>query len=127
MGRCQVQLGEYQQALACFLETIAMHREVGDRYGEADALNNLGDTYYHLGNHAQAIGYHRQALDLTRQVGDRYNEADTLTHLGETYLAAGESDAARDAYRQALVILEDLRRPEAQQVRARLHSQLHSL
>ena len=121
-GRCQVQLGEYQQALACFLETITMHREVGDPHGEADALNNLGDTCYHLGNHAQAIGYHQQALDLDRQVGDRYNEADTLTHLGETYLAAGESDAARDAYRQALVILEDLRRPEAQQVRARLHS-----
>ncbi len=120
VGRCQVQVGEYQQALACFLETIAMHREVGDRFGEAQALNNLGDTYYHLGNHAQAIAHHRQALDLTRQVGDRYMEADTLTHLGETYLAAGEPDAARDAYRQALVILDDLRHPEGQQVRARL-------
>jgi tetratricopeptide (TPR) repeat protein len=128
-GRCLTQLGEYQQALACSLEAIAMHRklgELGDKYGEAETLRSLGDTYYHLGSHPQAISYHQQALELNRQLGDHYTEADTLTHLGDTYHAAGEPDAARDAWRQAVVILDDLHHPGVAQVRAKLcaHSEV---
>jgi tetratricopeptide (TPR) repeat protein len=68
-GRCLTQLGEYQQALACALEAIAMYRkpgELGDKYGEAETLRSLGDTYHHLGSHPQAISYYRQALELNR-------------------------------------------------------------
>jgi len=122
-GRCLTQLGEYQQALACSLEALAMHRELGelgDKYGEAETLRSLGDTYYHLGSHPQATSYHRQALELNQQLGDHYSEADTLTRLGDAYQAAGGPHAARDAWRQAVAILDDLHHPEAARVRARL-------
>jgi tetratricopeptide (TPR) repeat protein len=122
-GRCLTQLGEYQLALACALEAIAMYRkpgELGDKYGEAETLRSLGDTYHHLDGHTQAISYYQQALELNRQLGDHYTEADTLTHLGDTYRAAGEPAAAQDVWRQAVAILDDLHHPEAAQVRAKL-------
>jgi len=100
-----------------------MHRELGelgDKYGEAETLRSLGDTYYHLGSHPQATSYHRQALELNQQLGDHYSEADTLTRLGDAYQAAGGPHAARDAWRQAVAILDDLHHPEAARVRARL-------
>jgi len=124
-GRCLTELGEHQQALSCSVEAIAMHRELGelaDKYGEAETLRSLGDTYYHLGSHPQAISYHHQALELNRQLGDHYTEADTLTRLGDAYQAADEPDAARDAWLQAVAILDDLHHPEAAQVRARLRA-----
>ncbi|HEX6522024.1 MAG TPA: tetratricopeptide repeat protein [Streptosporangiaceae bacterium] len=125
-GRCLTHLGEYQQALGCALEAIAINRQLGelaDKYVEAETLKTLGHTYHYLGSHTQAIAYHRQALKLNRQLGDHYTEADTLTRLGDTCEAAGEPDAARDAWRQALAILDDLQHPDATQVRARLCKQ----
>jgi tetratricopeptide (TPR) repeat protein len=122
-GHCLTRLGEYQQALACSLEAISIHRELGelaDKYCEAETLKTLGDTHHHLGSLPQAIGYHRQALELDRQLGDHYTEADTLTRLGDAYEAAAEPDAAKDAWRQALAILDDLHHSDAAHVRAKL-------
>jgi tetratricopeptide (TPR) repeat protein len=122
-GRCLTHLGEYQQALACSLEAIAINRELGelaDKYAAAEALKTLGDTHHHLRNYPEAIDYHRQTLELNRQLGDHYTEADTLTRLGDTYEAAAEADAARDAWRQALAILDDLHHPDAAHILAKL-------
>jgi tetratricopeptide (TPR) repeat protein len=122
-GCCLTHLGEYQQALVCSLEALAVNRELGelaDKYVEAETLKTLGDTHYHLGGHPQAIGYHLQALELDRRLGDHYTEADTLTRLGDAYEAAAEPDAAKDAWRQALAILDDLHHPDTAHVRAKL-------
>jgi len=42
-----------------------------------------------------------------------------LQRLGDTYESAGDP-AARDAWQEALTIFDDLRRPDADDVRARL-------
>jgi|GEM_PF-4772242 hypothetical protein len=47
---------------------------------------------------------------------------DTLTSLGDTRRTAGEPAQAREAWQQALAILEDLRHPDADRVRAELAS-----
>jgi tetratricopeptide (TPR) repeat protein len=122
-GRCLTLHGEYQQALACSLEAIAIQREVADKedkYVAAETLKALGDTHHHLGNYPQAIDYHRQALELDRQLGDHYAEAETLTRLGDDYEAAAEPDAAQDTWRQAVAILRDLHHPAVELVLAKL-------
>jgi tetratricopeptide (TPR) repeat protein/DNA-binding XRE family transcriptional regulator len=122
-GRCLTLRGEYQQALTCFLASIAIQRELADKadkYGTAETLKSLGDTHHHLGNYPQAIDYHRQALELNRQLGDHYAEAETLARLGDAYQAAAEPDAAQDAWRRAAAILRDLHHPDAALVLAKL-------
>ncbi|HXT87774.1 MAG TPA: tetratricopeptide repeat protein [Trebonia sp.] len=122
-GRCLTLHGEYQQALSCSLEAIAIQREVADKedkYVTAETLKALGDTHHHLGNYPHAIDYHRQALELDRQLGDHYAEAETLTRLGDDYEAAAELDAAQDAWRQAAAILRDLHHPAVALVLAKL-------
>jgi tetratricopeptide (TPR) repeat protein/transcriptional regulator with XRE-family HTH domain len=122
-GRCLTHLGEYQQALTCSLEAIAMQRELvneENKYVTAETLKILGDTHHYLGNYPRAIDYHRQALGLNRQIGDHYAEADTLARLGEAYQAAAEPVAAQDAWRQAAAILRDLHHPDAALILAKL-------
>ena len=122
-GRCLTHLGEYQQALACSLEAIAIQRELADeedKYATAETLKTLGDTHHYLCNHSEAVDYYRQALELDQHLGDHYAEAETLARLGDAYAAAAEPDAAQDAWRQAAAILHDLHHPDAALIRAKL-------
>ena len=54
------------------------------------------------------------------QIGQALGVIRTLARLGDTCQAAGQPQAARDARQQALTILDDLRHPDAIQVRATL-------
>jgi len=122
IGYCHAQLGHYQQAQSCCEQALSLWRQVGDRNGEAATWDSLGYAEHHLGHHAQALSCYQHALRIFRELGDRYYEAATLTHLGDTRHASAELQLAREAWQQALAILDDLRHPDASQVRAKLAS-----
>jgi DNA-binding SARP family transcriptional activator len=113
-------LGHYQEARAFCRRALAVHAEVGYRRPDGYAWDSLGYAEHHLGNFAEAAACYQRALRLHQESGDRFNEADTLSHLGDTCQAAGELGQARDAWRQAIAILEQLRHPDAERVRAKL-------
>jgi tetratricopeptide (TPR) repeat protein len=83
-------------------------------------LDSLGYAHHGLGRYADATAYCEQAVAAFGELGDRYGLTEALRHLGDTYCAAGDATAARGAWERALVILEDLRHPDAEQVRATL-------
>ena len=120
VGWCQTQLGHHQQALACSRRALAVFLEKGHRSGEAAAWDSLGYASHHLGQHREALACYERALALYRQLGDRYSQSQTLVYLGDTHRASGRPSVAGDAWQEALVILEELRHPEAGQVRSRL-------
>jgi tetratricopeptide (TPR) repeat protein/transcriptional regulator with XRE-family HTH domain len=120
MGWCHARLGEYEQALSCTEQAIALHQELGKRESEACAWDSLGYAHAQLGQRDEALTCYRRAITMFRELGDRFNEADVLTHLGDFQLAAGEPARAREAWQLALVILNDLRHPDAREVRSRL-------
>ena len=59
---------------------------------------------------------------MSRELGAHYYEASSLTDLGDAQHAGGHTEAARDAWQQALTILDQLSHPDAEVVRAKLHS-----
>jgi tetratricopeptide (TPR) repeat protein len=120
IGWCRVLLGEYEPARAACRQALALSRELGYREVEAHIWDTLGYAEHHLGDLTEAAACYQRALGLHREFDDRYYEASTLTYLGDTNHTAGESGEARDAWKQALAILDDLRHPDATQVRAKL-------
>jgi tetratricopeptide (TPR) repeat protein len=106
----------------CCRESLALHRELGDRAGEAHAWDSLGYAEHQLGNFTKAADCYRQALTLFRELGDRYQQADTLRNLADTCRSSGDPARARHAWQQALAILDDLQHPDAATVRAKLTS-----
>jgi tetratricopeptide (TPR) repeat protein len=113
-------LGDYQLALERCGQALALDRELGNRHGEAATWDSLGYAHHHLGQHAEAISCHGHAVELLAELGDRVSQASALTHLGDAQHAAGQHDAARETWQQALTILDDLRHPDASQVRGKL-------
>ena len=119
-GWCHAQLGEPARALPYCEQALALDRELGNQQAVSATLHSLGYIHHLLGDQARAISCYREALGLSRQLGDRYGQADALAFLGETYHASGDQAGARDAWRHSLDILDELRHPEAADVRAKL-------
>jgi DNA-binding SARP family transcriptional activator/tetratricopeptide (TPR) repeat protein len=120
IGWCHARLGDYRQALASCQQAIGLHQELGDQHSEAHAWDSLGYAHHHLGQHAEAVSSYQQALALFRQLGDRLNEAEILDHLGDAHHADRKPQLALKTWRQAMAILDDLRLPGADQIRAKL-------
>ncbi len=115
-------LGDSQQALSHGARALDLFRETGNRDGEASALDTVGYAHQQLGNHAAATAFYRQAIELDREIGSRPGLAETLDHLGDTRLDAGDQAEARTAWEEALAILDDLRHPGADAIRAKLEN-----
>jgi len=120
VGWCHALAGGYQLALKFSRRSLALHCQLGHRKGEASSWDSLGYAEHKLGNLARALDCHHRALAIFLELGDRYQEAEILTHVGEVHHTAGDLSDALNAWQQALGILEDLRHPDASQVRARI-------
>jgi hypothetical protein len=85
-------------------QAVEIYRDIDDRSGEAEALNERGTLHRASGNLAQAEGCHRHALDLARAIALSWDEAHALDGLGHCALAAGRTAEGEARLRQALVI-----------------------
>jgi CHAT domain-containing protein/Tfp pilus assembly protein PilF len=102
LGRIYDLLGDKQQALEFYNQSLPLRRQVGDKAGEAVTLTNIGLVYSDLGDSQTALDYYNQSLPLTRQVGDKAGEATTLNNIGGVYSDLGDSQTALDYYNQSL-------------------------
>jgi tetratricopeptide (TPR) repeat protein len=117
LGRVYLRLGRQEEALARLREGLAIGRELGDRDGEANCLNDLGVVYRLQGLCGQSQASLRESLTIRRELADSSGQAESLRELGETMLASGRPQEARAHWREALAIYEQLRAPDAGQVR----------
>jgi Flp pilus assembly protein TadD len=95
-------------------------RESGDRIGEAEALNGVGEILLSTGQPEQARAEHETALALASQIGDVYEQARAHNGLAAAIQAAGDVVLARYHRRRALDLYSELGVPEADSVRDQL-------
>jgi len=53
---------QFREALEKFQKALVIVREIGDRQGEGDTLNNIGRVHRNLGQYAKALEFYQQAL-----------------------------------------------------------------
>jgi CHAT domain-containing protein/Tfp pilus assembly protein PilF len=91
--------------LKALIESLPLDlREAGGRAGEANTLDNLGETYSAVGRGQEAFKYFKQAIAIWREVGELGGEALTLNSMGRAYADLGQKQKSLDAYNQALSI-----------------------
>jgi tetratricopeptide (TPR) repeat protein len=115
-----VRLGNYQRARTLCERALALSAEVGELETQCHAWDSLGFLEHQLGNFGAAIACYQRALDFGRGMGAPVHEADTAARLGDAHVAAGDLRRGADAWRQALSVLDDLKHPDADGVRAKL-------
>ena len=100
--------GPWAEAITRHTAAIQAARHLGDRLGQANALNSLGDMRRLTGDYPAAAQAQEQALGIYRDLGDRLGQANALNKLGDVRLATGDSPGAARAQEQALGIYRDL-------------------
>ncbi|MBW3584423.1 MAG: tetratricopeptide repeat protein, partial [Cyanobacteria bacterium 0813] len=107
-------LERYSQAIEYYKQSLNIHRDTGNCYGEAKSLNYLGNFYTLRGDYSQAIDYHQQSLHIQRDTGNRSAEAVSLNALGNIYDAQGEYLQAIECHQQCLNIQRETGNPHGE-------------
>jgi tetratricopeptide (TPR) repeat protein len=103
-------------------EALDIYRDIGNRGGEVEALNEAGTLCRVSGDLRQAKWYHQQALALAREIGSSWDEAHALAGLGRFALATGHSAEAKDNLWKALQIFRRIGAVDAADVSAELEA-----
>jgi tetratricopeptide (TPR) repeat protein len=82
LGSTWRSMGDYRAAVRALREALAIHRDLGDRLGQADALRNLGILRRLTGDYQAAAEDLERALGIFRDLGARHGQAGTLHDLG---------------------------------------------
>jgi tetratricopeptide (TPR) repeat protein len=100
--------GPWADAITRHQAAIEAALHLGDRLGQAGALNDLGVVRRLTGDYAAAAQVLEQALGIYRDLSDRLGQANALANLGVVRQLTGEYPSAAQAVEQALVIYRDL-------------------
>jgi tetratricopeptide (TPR) repeat protein/transcriptional regulator with XRE-family HTH domain len=100
--------GPWAEAITRHQAAIRAARHLGDRLGQANALNDLADVRRLTGEYPAAAQDQEQALRLYRDLGDRLGQANALRDLGVVRRLTGEYPAAAQDLEQALRLCRDL-------------------
>lgn len=121
LGNAAHQVGNVETAEERYRAALAEMRDVGDRRGEADALEDLGAVALGRGDFEAAGEHYRDCLDRREETDDEHGEATARYRLGlvarerddwetarEQFQAASEQFLEISAGRDALDVLADL-------------------
>ena len=106
--------GQYTQAQALYQASLALQRELGNRKGEANALNNLCLIARDQYDHAAVMAQGRAGLAIAREIGDRNLEGLALMHLGTALRGLDHAAQAQASFLQSLDIFSELGEKRAQ-------------
>jgi tetratricopeptide (TPR) repeat protein/transcriptional regulator with XRE-family HTH domain len=99
----QRQDGPWDTAIAQHVSAVQAARHLGDRLGEANALNDLGIVRRLVGDYPGASQDLQSALVAYRELGDRLGEANVLSDLGIVRRLVGDYPGASQDLQSALV------------------------
>jgi hypothetical protein len=100
--------GDLALAVARLEESLALHRQLGERWGTGLALEVLGEVTVRQGDLERAAVASAEALALFRAGGNHGAVAITLVNLGWVALKRGEVARAEALGCEALAILREL-------------------
>ena len=100
--------GPWAAALIRHSAALQAAQYLGDRLGQANALNDLGRVRLLTDDFAAAARDLAEALDIYRDIGNRLGQANALNNLGDTRRLIGDYPAAAGDLEEALSIYRDI-------------------
>jgi len=103
--------GDAAREVALTEASLALWRELGDSWGTARTLNNLGYEAYLQGDLDRAVSLLDEGVVLARAAGDRLVLGYIVDSRGVVAEAQGELERATDLYREALTVAQQVSAP----------------
>jgi tetratricopeptide (TPR) repeat protein len=107
LGVSRGQLGDYEAATAHFLRALELYRNVGDLYGQGNALDSLAWVHTQTNDFTAAVARCEEAHAIYRQTGHRDGQARALDSLGVAHAGLGQYEQAISYGQQAAALHQD--------------------
>ncbi len=112
--------GDYTAAAASQRRALALFGDVGNRLGQAEALNNLGELSSRTSATGQAREHHNAAFEIARDISAPLEEARAREGTGRAHLQDGNPGQAAAYLRPALAIYQRIGARGARRVQGTL-------
>ena len=99
LGTIVYPMGHANQCEALARQALAIYRTLGDRHGQAVALNSLGVSYHTQQRYDEARGAFGEAVPIWLALGLEEASVRTLANLASVALETGDADGAVAIYR----------------------------
>ena len=96
--------GNYEKAYDRLAESIAMFRQIGERWMRAIDLNILGQVVQQQGDYDQASEFFGESLDLLRKMSLANSIADVLFNLAKLTQSQGHLILAKRLFKECLAL-----------------------
>ena len=103
--------GDRARGVDLHRQCLELYRHVGDRRGQAVALNGLGVQLTGLGRYSEARACYEESMELWEELGESHGAAAALSNFAFVLRNQGELERSRRLYRQAAAMFERLGDP----------------
>ena len=100
--------GDFETAFRLLKLSLRIQNEVGDIYGKADTLRELGYIAWHQSRVEESSKYSQQLLKLAEQLGDKHVMANAQLNLGLTEWISGHPELALNTLKLCSTTLAQL-------------------
>lgn len=104
------QENKQQESAKIYETSLALWKEVGDKYWEAVTMWNLAWTYFDADRNDEALGLYNQTLLIFQGFKDRIGESAALIGIGAVYRWLKNYESAKDYLEKSLTIRKELKR-----------------
>jgi predicted ATPase/DNA-binding SARP family transcriptional activator len=108
LGLVDWYMGDYLEAKRSFNESVAISREIGDRFIMGYSLTLLALVTHSLGGYSEAKQLFQEALVICREMGERRIIASGLAGLGWVAQALGEYPEAKQLFQESLATCREI-------------------
>lgn len=119
-GRILVDLDDLAGALVSYQRAAALHRRIGDRSREAQAMDATGEVHRKLGRPDDSANFHRMAVTILRELDETWLLAVALDNLATALDGLDAPEDARQRWTEALALLAPFSDPRAMRMRNRI-------
>jgi len=111
IGVAYYQLGDKENALVYFKESLADSKSLLDTTSFISPLSNIGMIYGDLGNYNEALNYYEMARAIAVKTNNYLNEAQIVGNIGSTYFQLGDYEKSIQNRSKALTMVKELNQP----------------
>lgn len=108
MGNISYFLGNYNEAIRLYEESLSIREKADDKKNIASGLNNIANVYNKLGEYKKAVQYYEKSLAIKELIDDQKGIASSLKNIATIYYYQANYALALEANLKALRISENL-------------------
>lgn len=108
-GVQQFRQGDFPAALQTYEQVLAIRKNLNDRSGIAETLDNIGEVYSSLGEYDRALTSLQEALAIRQQINDKVGIGETSNNIGFVYRQLADYPKALELHQQALEIAKQIK------------------